>query len=145
MQLVINSAMKWAKKHGFTFSLDKTMGIHFTKKRGMFPLLTLKLQQELIKVISEVKFLALVFDAKLSWIPHLKMLRSHCLQSMNLLKCLSCTSWGAERATLLRVYRALIRSRLDYGLNEDGRGNARLCSSPSHSVEHGGISIVSGR
>ena len=105
IQLAINRATKWTvtKKDGFTFSLNKNERIHYTKKRGLFSPLTLKLEQESIKVVREAKFLGLVFDAKLSWIPHLKMLRSRCLQSMNLLKCLSCTSWGADRASLLRL------------------------------------------
>ena len=34
---------------------------------------------------------------------------------MNLLKVLSHTSWGADRTTLLKLYRSLARSKLDYG------------------------------
>ena len=34
---------------------------------------------------------------------------------MNLLKVLSHTSWGADRTTLLKLYRSLVRSKLDYG------------------------------
>ena len=34
---------------------------------------------------------------------------------MNLLKVLSHTSWGADRTTLLKLYRSLVQSKLDYG------------------------------
>ena len=34
---------------------------------------------------------------------------------MNLLKVLSHISWGADRTTLLKLYRSLVRSKLDYG------------------------------
>ena len=37
------------------------------------------------------------------------------LKALNLLKVLSNTSWGADRSTLLHLYRSLIRSKLDYG------------------------------
>ena len=37
------------------------------------------------------------------------------LKALNLLKVLSHTSWGADRTTLLHLYRSLIRSKLDYG------------------------------
>ena len=37
-----------------------------------------------------------------------------CLKALNLLKVLSYTSWGADRTTLLHLYRFLIRSKLDY-------------------------------
>ena len=38
-----------------------------------------------------------------------------CLKSLNILKVLSHTTWGADRTTLLQLYRSLIRSKLDYG------------------------------
>ena len=37
------------------------------------------------------------------------------MKALNLLKVLSNTSWGADRSTLLHLYRSLIRSKLDYG------------------------------
>ncbi|GFX60679.1 putative RNA-directed DNA polymerase from transposon X-element [Trichonephila clavipes] len=38
-----------------------------------------------------------------------------CERSLNILKVLSNTLWGADRVSLLRVYQALILSRWDYG------------------------------
>ena len=37
------------------------------------------------------------------------------LKALNLLKVLSHTSWGADWTTLLKLYRSLVRSKLDYG------------------------------
>ena len=37
------------------------------------------------------------------------------LKALNLLKVLSHTSWGADGTTLLKLYRSLVRSKLDYG------------------------------
>ena len=36
-------------------------------------------------------------------------------KALNLLKVLSHTSWGADRTTLFKLYRSLVRSKLDYG------------------------------
>ena len=63
----------------------------------------------------ESKFLGILFDRKLSFIPHIKYLKARCLKALNLLKVLSHTSWGADRTTLLKLYRSLVRSKLDYG------------------------------
>ena len=57
----------------------------------------------------------LLFDSKLSFIPHITSLKSRCTKSLDLIKVLSNTTWGADRKVLLRLYRALIRSKLDYG------------------------------
>ena len=68
-----------------------------------------------IPVVDESKFLGILFDRKLSFIPHIKYLKAKCLKALNLLKVLSHTSWGADRTTLLKLYRSLVRSKLDYG------------------------------
>ena len=36
-------------------------------------------------------------------------------KSLNILKVLSRTEWGADQTTLLKLYRSLVRSKLDYG------------------------------
>ena len=50
-----------------------------------------------------------------NFITHIKYLKAKCLKALNLLKVLSHTSWGADRTTLLKLYRSLVRSKLDYG------------------------------
>ena len=67
-----------------------------------------------IPVVEESKFLGILFDRKLSFIPHIKYLKAKCLKALNLLKVLSHTSWGADRTTLLKLYRSLVRSKLDW-------------------------------
>ncbi|GFV06895.1 putative RNA-directed DNA polymerase from transposon X-element [Trichonephila clavipes] len=46
---------------------------------------------------------------------HLKDLKIRSANALNILKVLANTHWGADRTSLLRLYRALIRSKLDYG------------------------------
>lgn len=74
---------------------------------------TLRLSE--IPVKTESKFLGLVFDRKLSFIPHIEYVRVKCQKAINLLHVVSSFDWGADRTTLLMLYRSLIRSRLDYG------------------------------
>ena len=68
-----------------------------------------------IPVVGESKFLGILYNRKLSFIPHIKYLRAKCLKALNLLNVLSHTSWGADRTTLLKIYWSLVRSKLDYG------------------------------
>ncbi|PVD35295.1 hypothetical protein C0Q70_02255 [Pomacea canaliculata] len=63
----------------------------------------------------EVKFLGVIFDRKLSFLPHIKSLRLSCQKALDILRVVGHVSWGADRTVLLRLYRALIRSKLDYG------------------------------
>ena len=115
LQLAVGRAHRWATAHGFKFSPQKTVAMHFTKKRGLFPPLDLSLGRDHIREVSETRFLGMILDSKLTWIPHLKYVKHKCLRSLNLLKCISKKSWGADRRSLLRIYRATVRSQLDYG------------------------------
>ena len=75
----------------------------------------LKLDNDHIQFVKEAKFLGLIWDTKLNFEPHIKYLKARCQKSLNILKVLSRTEWGADRTTLLKLYRALVRSKLDYG------------------------------
>ena len=94
---------------------SKTQCVHFCQLRKQHDDLVLTLYGSPIPVVQEYKYLGLIFDKKLSFIPHIKYLKAKCLKSLNILKVLSHTTWGADRTTLLQLYRSLIRSKLDYG------------------------------
>jgi len=115
LQLVLNKLTKWADCNGFKFSKDKTCVVHFCNQRKLHPDPTLLLNNHPLPVVKEVKFLGLYFDNKLSFLPHIKYLKTKCLQAMNLFKIIAHQTWGADQNTLLTLYRTLIRSKLDYG------------------------------
>ncbi|GFT73780.1 putative RNA-directed DNA polymerase from transposon X-element [Trichonephila clavipes] len=79
-----------------------------------------------IPVVSAVWFLGVIFDCKLTFLPHVLYLRKRCERSLNILKVLSNTLWGADRVSLLRVYQALILSRLDHGCVVYGSARASV-------------------
>ncbi|GFY57344.1 CTD small phosphatase-like protein 2 [Trichonephila inaurata madagascariensis] len=85
-----------------------------SRKRGVFPNPELFIGRSLIKV-NEFKFLGLIFDQSLRFHRHLKDLKIRSVNSLNILKVLANTHWGADRTSLLCLYRALIRSKLDNG------------------------------
>ena len=115
LQLCLKKLEKWCDENGFKFSPQKTICVHFTKSRKIHPEPELYLKGVKIPVKTEVKFLGLIFDKKLTFLPHIKYLKNKCLKALNLLKVVSRTDWGGDRKTLLHLYRSLIRSKLDYG------------------------------
>ena len=115
LQQVLNNLSKWSSENGFKFSKTKTKCMHFCQSRKLHldPELTLDGVQ--IEVVPEFKFLGLLFDSKLSFIPHINYLSNKCQKALNLLRVVSSMDWGADRKVLLRLYRTLVRSKLDYG------------------------------
>ena len=108
LQQCLNRIEDWATKNGIKFSKSKTQCIHFCQQRKPHNDPVLNIYGSQIPVVDESKFLGVRFDRKLSFIPHIKYVKAKCLKALNLLKVLSHTSWGAERTTLLHLYRSLI-------------------------------------
>ena len=115
LQRCLNKVETWATENGFKFSKTKTQCFHFCQLRGLHPDPVLNIYGSPIPVVEEAKFLGLLFDKKLSFIPHIKALKAKCLKALDVLKVLSNTNWGGDRSVLLNLYRSLVRSKLDYG------------------------------
>ena len=67
-----------------------------------------------IPVVEEIKFLGVIFDRKLSFNPHLKYVENKVLKVLNILKVIGNTESEADQKVMLRLYRYLIRFKLDY-------------------------------
>ena len=110
LQRCLNNTEDWATENGFKFSKTKTQCVHFCQIRQLHLDPHLTIYGNPIPVVSEAKFLGLLFDNKLSFIPHIKALKA-----LDILKVLSSSDWRGDRTVLLNLYKSLIRSKLDYG------------------------------
>ena len=66
-------------------------------------------------MVEETKFLGVIFNKKLTFIPHIKKLKAKCQKALNLLRVVAHTDWGADIKSLLNLYRTIVRSKLDFG------------------------------
>jgi ribonuclease HI len=115
MQNCLNKIQQWADENGFRFSPTKTVCMHFCNKRRLHLDPELTINGSPIPVVQQTKFLGLIFDSKLNFKAHIDYLRKKCQKALNLLKVVSKMDWGADRSVMLRLYRALVGSKLDYG------------------------------
>jgi hypothetical protein len=93
LQLCLNKIEKWTMGNGFKFSSSKTVAKHFCNKRGLHPDSELKLYNSPIKIVPETKYVGLLFDSKLTFLPHIKMLENKSLKALNILQFMSNTDW----------------------------------------------------
>jgi len=114
IQEYLNELNDWFDKWGFKLSMSKTIPVLFTKTpKPYYP--EIKLKDKPLNYSPTYKFLGVTFDSKLIWQPHIENITTRCKKKLNFLRCLSGTKWGSTTKSLLMVYRALIRSLLDYG------------------------------
>ncbi|WP_135568158.1 reverse transcriptase domain-containing protein, partial [Solemya elarraichensis gill symbiont] len=143
LQACLHNLEKWAVRNGFKFSPSKTVCMHFCRLTSgvRHPLLTLF--DNAIPVVTEFKFLGIIFDPKLIYNKHIYHIRLKCKKALNILKVLASTTWGSDRLLLLKIYRSLIRSKLDYGCQIYGSANNTLLKLLD-TIHHTGLRLALG-
>ena len=114
VQKNLDDVRKWCLQWGFILSKEKTVAVIFSRcdKQTDFKL---SIDEVEIKWSKQIKFLGLIFDDTLTWNAHVNYVVDRCKPRLNLMRCISGTSWDADKKSLLHIYQALIRSIIDYG------------------------------
>ena len=120
---------EWCSKWGFKVSKSKSAAVLFTRKRGV-PNISFSLDNTIIPIKSEFKYLGIVFQANGTYTQHTNYVVDKCKKRLNLLKAGKGFSWGAAKAPMLTLYRSLIRSVTDYGMqifyNSNNENNHKI-------------------
>ncbi|KAK3103174.1 hypothetical protein FSP39_017008 [Pinctada imbricata] len=119
LQKYLNKITSWSTKWGFKISKEKTVAILFgrnttkyDKEKSNFKLF---IQNEPIKVVKSAKFLGVTFDQHLTFKQHFDNISDSCKKALNIMRCVSGSTFGSDKLTLLMLYKSLIRSKIDYG------------------------------
>ncbi|GBN31753.1 hypothetical protein AVEN_96372-1 [Araneus ventricosus] len=115
LQIAVNKLVAWCNNNGHDISPEKSRCVHFCRKRSIHLDPVIHINNVAIPVVDYIRFLGVIFDRKLTFLPHILHLRKKCERSLNILKVLSRTSWCADRTSLLRIYQVVILSSTDYG------------------------------
>ena len=105
---------KFFEEWSFNISVNKMVAILFTRSKHILIDVILKINDVTIKIEKTVKFLSVIFDQGLTWAAHIDYIIARCKFRMDLMRAISGSIWGASRSILLIVYKALIRSVIDY-------------------------------
>ena len=116
MQRILDIIKQWAEALGIKISTGKTEVVMYNHQgipNENIP--KLKLGDNALEFKTEAKFLGMTFDSQLSWGKHITEIIRRCKKDLNLMRYLSGTKFGADKLTLLAIYKTLIRSKIDYG------------------------------
>lgn len=115
-QRCLDKVDAWTQKTGFRFSSKKTEVMVFHRQRGLAedPQPELYLNGKKLKVVTEKRFLGALLDHKLTWVPHIKWVKARGLRALSILKVIVKNNTLTDGKILLNIYRAVVRSKLDY-------------------------------
>ena len=100
---------------GLNLSPQKSILLHFNNKNILPGSIEIKINDIIIKSQEIARFLGVLFDYKLSFIPQINSVKQKCSRSLNILKFLCGTWWGSSPDTLLTIYKSYIRPIIEYG------------------------------
>ncbi len=110
IKLIVKELKEW----GFKIAPSKTVAIMFGN-RPVPSNFTINVDGTEIPLSEEARLLGVILDSRHSWAAHITSVVNSCEKATNLLRRLCGFKWGAHPKQLMKVYYALIRSRLDYG------------------------------
>ena len=149
IQRIMNKAIvkieEWTSSVGYKLSIEKTKAIVFyrdkrwTKNQDI----NIFIKDTRISFCESVKFLGLHFDQHLNWQAHVKQVKSKALRALNILKKLAHTTWGADRKTMLKLYRATVLPIIDYGSQIYGSASESVLRKLDP-VHHLGLRLATG-
>ena len=125
LQRCLHKLEHWSKVNGLEFSSDKSAAIIFSRTMRIQPSHSLHIYNNIIPFVTSYKFLGIIFDRRLSMRQHIQYIKVKCNSRLNLFRCLTSTCGGADRATLLRLYKAIVLPIIEYGALVYAGGNEK--------------------
>jgi hypothetical protein len=115
LQRYLNKIEHWATTWKFKFSVPKCAIISFSRKRSIETDPVIYLNGTRIIPVNQYKYLGIILDSKLNWDAHTNHILHSINRKANLLKLLMSGKSTLNTGLLIRTYKALIRSKIDYG------------------------------
>ncbi|XP_011861042.1 PREDICTED: uncharacterized protein LOC105558127 [Vollenhovia emeryi] len=101
---------------GLDLSISKSASINFTRSTRSRPdREAVVVHRREIPVVAKHRFLGVLIDRSFSGRAHLEYITNKCRSIVNVISSLAGVWWGAHPLLLLNVYRALMRSVMEYG------------------------------
>lgn len=113
LQEVCNRVEQWSMDTGLEISGEKSHVIPFTRKHKK-PELEVILNNNIIPLVDSLKYLGVVLDRKLRWQAQALQQVTRSRKAINAIKMISGTPWGNDPRSLLVLYKAFIRSVIEY-------------------------------
>ena len=115
LQRALDKIEEWSRKNGCIFSPTKSAVVTFSKNNRMRQASELRIAGAVIPRLDSFKFLGIVLDSRLSMVQHIAHIKAKCNKRLNLFRCIAGTEYGADRKTLLYLYKALVLPIIEYG------------------------------
>lgn len=113
MQSALNFTLAWCDSQGLSINPTKTTVIPFTKRKK-FDVNSLHLGNTKLELSTEVKYLGVTLDSKLSWNSHLDRILKKATSAFWACKRTFGKNWGLKPRMIHWIYSAIVKPRIMY-------------------------------
>ena len=114
IQNTVNTLQTKLNKLNLHIAPQKTQCILFGTRVNTTNIRPLQINNTDIPFSSTAKFLGITLDSSLTFRQHIHDIATRSSKRMNILRALTTTEWGGDRATLTKLYCAIIRPIMEY-------------------------------
>ena len=117
LQRDLDKLARWFAKWRIKLNPEKTKVIIFSKSQTAIraeP--ALSLYGDLLSYYSQIKFLGITFDNRMTFTKHFEEILERCNQKFHRLRILVNKKWGPSPSTILQIYKQCVRPILEYGI-----------------------------
>lgn len=125
-QPVLRKIWDWANRHRLKFSIHKCEFTIIKNIKRVSRIPPIKMGGNSIKYNKELTYLGVVFDANLSWTPHIVKLKEKVTINTIKLYGISRVTWGVSGALLKSIYLNIIEKQITYGSEIWYNGTVRM-------------------
>lgn len=143
LEIAIKKIDKRLNKLGLELESTKTNLMVFNNRRDRDNKITIGIKGKRIGNVRSARFLGIVFDSKIAFNRQLTQVVEKTTKAINIMRYVCRVTWGMETNTALLIYKAYVRSILEYGLfvyyPKDEKGRERL-----EKIQNKGLRIAMG-
>ena len=133
---ILNNISDWSESSGSSISYSKCNILHICRKTSCTQF-SFSYNNVNIESVPMLRILGLYFDCKYTFKSHCSILRKSLAERLNIIKYLSSKHCHVHPTTLINLTRALILSKIDYGLPIYGKcaeSNLKIIYQPYHAA-----------
>ena len=101
LQIYLSKLHKLTTENGLKFSKEKMKCVHFCNQRKLHLDPVLKLDNTKIPVVDQYKYLGVIFNCKLSFIPYIKYSRTKSNKTIQLIRTVAHTDLGWKQRNII--------------------------------------------
>lgn len=127
LQKITNKIVGWAENKGFTIAPHKSKIIHICNQyKHSTKIPKIEINGQTVPTVKSAKILGITIDSRFNFKPHMLDLKKSIVERCNMIKAIGGRNKGANRRTMLRVFNALVLSKILYGAHLYSRGDQKV-------------------